>query len=103
MNIFFKLFVVIFANLFLYSINFDIKTKYILLELKAPWPTSAISETYNRGHIILELVDILPNVSFTTIKTECDYYWKNCKYDLTDELPNNVRLKKISKLHRTIV
>ena len=32
------------------------------------------SEIYNRGHIILELVDILPNVSFTTIKTERDYY-----------------------------
>ena len=36
-----------------------------MLELKAPWPMSAISETYNRGHNILELVDVLPNVSFT--------------------------------------
>ena len=35
---------------------------------------SAISETYNRGHNILELADILPNVSFTAIETESDYY-----------------------------
>ena len=28
---------------------------------------------------------------------------KSGKYQLTDELPNNVRLKKISKLHRIIV
>ena len=27
---------------------------------------SGISETYNRAHNILELVDILPNVSFAT-------------------------------------
>ena len=41
--------------------------KYILLELKVTWPMiSAISETYNRTHNILEFVDILPNVSFTT-------------------------------------
>ena len=35
---------------------------------------SAISESYNRAHNILELVDILPNVSFTTSQTERDYY-----------------------------
>ena len=41
---------------------------------------SDISETYNRSHIILELVGILPNVSFVTNKTELlililsDYY-----------------------------
>ena len=36
---------------------------------------SAISETYNRAHNILgELVDILPNVSFTKSKMERDYY-----------------------------
>ena len=28
---------------------------------------------------------------------------KNGKYELTDELPNNVRLKKISKIHGIIV
>ena len=33
---------------------------------------NAISETYNRSHKILELVDILPNVSFTTSETESD-------------------------------
>ena len=41
--------------------------KYILLELKATLPiSSAISESYNCAHNILEFVDILPNVSFTT-------------------------------------
>ena len=35
---------------------------------------SVISETYNRAHNILELVDILPNVSFTSSETERDYY-----------------------------
>ena len=35
---------------------------------------SAISETYNRGHNILELADILPNVSLTTSDTESYYY-----------------------------
>ena len=35
---------------------------------------SAISETYNRTHKILGLVDILPNASFTTSETERDYY-----------------------------
>ena len=41
--------------------------KYILLELKVPRPmSSAICESYDRPHNILEFVDILPNVSFTT-------------------------------------
>ena len=35
---------------------------------------STISETCNRGHQILELVDILPNVSFTESETKRDYY-----------------------------
>ena len=38
---------------------------YILLELKVPWPMKAICETYNRTHNILELEDVLPNLSFT--------------------------------------
>ena len=33
---------------------------------------SATSETYNHGYKILELVDILQNVSFTTSETERD-------------------------------
>ena len=33
---------------------------------------SAIFDTYNGSYNILELVDILPNVSFTTIETERD-------------------------------
>ena len=35
---------------------------------------SAISETYNHTHNILELEDVLPNVSFTASKTERGYY-----------------------------
>ena len=31
-----------------------------------------LPETYNRGHDILELLDILPNVSFAKSKTEGD-------------------------------
>ena len=34
----------------------------------------AISEGYNRAHNILELVDILPNVSFATSETEQGYF-----------------------------
>ena len=34
---------------------------------------SAISETYNRTHNILELEDVLSNVSFTASETERDY------------------------------
>ena len=30
--------------------------KYILPELRVPWPMCAISETYNHARIILELV-----------------------------------------------
>lgn len=52
----------------MYSINYLTKTKYILSELKVPSPVSAIPETYNRGHNILELLDILPNVSITKAK-----------------------------------
>ena len=35
---------------------------------------NVISETYNRAHNILELVDILPNVTFITSETKRDYY-----------------------------
>ena len=34
---------------------------------------SAISETLNHAHNILELIDILPNVSFAKSETELDY------------------------------
>ena len=45
-----------------------------MLEFKKPWPMSAISETFNRTHNILELEDVLPDVSFTASETERDYY-----------------------------
>ena len=37
---------------------------------------NVISETFNRGHNILELVGILPNVSFITSETESDCLFK---------------------------
>ena len=48
--------------------------KYIYLELTISWPMSAISETYDRAHNILELLDIFLNISFTTNETERNYY-----------------------------
>ena len=58
---------------------------------------SAISETYNRVYNILELVDIFPNVSLTTCETKVDITNRNGKYEFTNELPNDIRLKKIVK------
>ena len=55
---------------------------------------SAISETYNRGHNILELVDIL-RIS-QQVKRNGIILNKNSKYDLTVELSNDVRIKKNS-------
>ena len=64
---------------------------------------SAISETYNRAHNILEVVDILPNVFFfILVKRNVIITNKNGKYDLTDELSNDLILNKISKLHGII-
>ena len=64
---------------------------------------SAISETYNRAHNILEVVDILPNVFFfILVKRNVIVTNKNGKYELTDELSNDLILNKISKLHGII-
>ena len=60
---------------------------------------NAISEIYNCTHNILELEDVLPNVSFTATENVI-ITSKNGKYELTDELPKDVRPKKISKLRR---
>ena len=67
-------------------INYVIKARYILLELKVPWPMSAISETYKRAHKILGLEDILPNASVTLIKQEMIITNKNDnkKNEMTD-------------------
>ena len=64
---------------------------------------SVISETYNSTHRILELEYVLPNVSFTANETNVVITSKNNKYELTDELSNDGRLKKISELHGIIV
>ena len=61
---------------------------------------SAISETYNRAHNLLELVRYLTKC-FT--KRNIVITNKNGKYELTDELLNNVRLKKTSKVCGIIV
>ena len=63
----------------------------------------SLSETYSRVHNILELENILPNLSFTTSETNMIITNKNGKNELTDELPNNIRLKEISQLHGIIV
>ena len=46
---------------------------------------SAISETYNYALNVLELVDILSNVSFTT-NIKRNVIIKNVKYVLTEDL-----------------
>ena len=69
---FFQLFAVIFENSFLYSVDQGIKAKYVLLELKVPWPMSAISETYNRARYISEIVYIYPKVPFLASETKRD-------------------------------
>ena len=95
LSFFFSHSAIIFADFLLYSINEVIKMKYILLELKVPWPMNTISETYNRVHNILELVDILPNVSFKTSET---VLIKMVNTSWLMGCQTNVRLKKIWKL-----
>ena len=56
---------------------------------------SAISEIYNRAHNILELADILRNISLTTSETKVIITNKIGKYQWTGELSNNTRLEKI--------
>ena len=46
---------------------------YFLLKNLTPWPISDISEPYNCGNNIMELFDILTNISFATSERECDY------------------------------
>ena len=55
---------------------------------------SAISENYNRGDDILVSQQVKRKVVIPN---------KNGKYELTDMFPNNIRLKKILKLHGVIV
>ena len=60
---------------------------------------SAISETYNCIHNILELENVLPNFLSQQVKPNIVLTSKNSKFELPDELPNNVRPKKTSELH----
>ena len=57
----------------------------------------AISETYNRAHKIFDIFlsqEVKRNVVITN---------KNGKSELINQLPNDVRLKKISEFHVIIV
>ena len=54
---------------------------------------SAISENYNRGDILVS----------QQVKQKVVIPNKSGKYELTDKLPNNTRLKKILKLHGVVV
>ena len=58
---------------------------------------SAISKTYNRTHNILELIMSYQMFISQQVKRNVIITCKNGK-ELTVELPNDVRLKKISKL-----
>ena len=55
---------------------------------------SAICETYNYFHNIVEFVDILPKFLSQQVKRNVIITNKNVKYQLTDELPNDLKLKK---------
>ena len=72
-------------------------------ETKVPLPMSTIFYTYNRAHNVLELVDILPNFFSQQVKRNVTIANKNFKYQSTDELRSDVRLKKISKIHGVIL
>ena len=56
---------------------------------------SAISETYDRTHNILELVDVLPNVSFTTIETKHDYLKIPWHYSVLSSLLPKMKILSI--------
>ena len=64
---------------------------------------SAISETYNRAHNILELADTFQMFVSKQLKRNIIITNKNGKYEFTEELPNDVRLNRISGLHEIIV
>ena len=59
---------------------------------------SAISETYNRINNIWNLKMSYQIFLSQQVKRNVVISSKNSKYKLTDEFPNDVRLKKISKL-----
>ena len=64
---------------------------------------SAISEIYNCAHNILELADTFQMFVSKQLKRNIIITNKNGKYEFTDELPNDVRLNRISGLHEIIV
>ena len=85
-----------FQNVQLFSIN---PIKYL----------NVYADSYNQFHNILRLFDVLPNFPFSTSETMCDYTHKHGIYELSQELPNDLRLRirklgnirKLSKSHST--
>ena len=50
--------------------------------------------SYNHFHKILRLFDVLTNFHFTTSETMRDFTYKHSIYELSHELPNDLRLWK---------
>ena len=65
-----------------------------MLDLKVPWPISAISGTYNRAHNILKLQTSYQMFLSQQMKRNMIFTNTNGKYELTDELPSDVNLRK---------
>ena len=53
--------------------------------------------SYNLGHNILELDNVLVEVLLTTSKTKPGIIIANLVYELPEELPNDLRLKSLRK------
>ena len=64
---------------------------------------SSISATYNRVIIFWNFLISCKTFFSQLVKRNVIITNKNGKYKLTDELPNDVTLKKISKLHGIII
>ena len=64
----------------------------------------AISKNYNRGHNILELADAYQLLLSQQVKRKViiTNIHDDKKYAMTDELLNNVKLKKATKLHGVV-
>ena len=66
---------------------------------------------YNQFHNILRIFDVLPNFSFTTSETMCDYYLQTWYIRVASRVAEQLKtwdlrklgnIRKLSKLHRMI-
>ena len=55
---------------------------------------------FNHGHNILRLFGLLPNFPFTTSKTKSIISNKPGIYELSNKLPNNLRLRKLGNIRK---